>query len=91
MSQLQTKARSDPDTQTILSNGALQGASAQATLDLVYDQLEQALKDNDKPYEFHSFEGAGHAFFSVDRPSYRVEAANEGWEYIFRFFGTNLG
>jgi len=54
-------------------------------------ELEQALKDNDKPYEFHSFEGAGHAFFSVDRPSYRVEAANEGWEYIFRFFGTNLG
>jgi len=53
-------------------------------------ELEQALKDNAKQYEFHAFEGAGHAFFSVDRPSYRVEAANEGWERIFTFFATNL-
>ena len=28
-----------------------------------------------KTYEFHSYEGAGHAFFNVDRPSYRPEAA----------------
>jgi carboxymethylenebutenolidase len=54
------------------------------------DQLEQALTETDKEYEFHSFEGAGHAFFAVDRPSYRPEAAVEGWQLIWEFFGRNL-
>ena len=31
-------------------------------------ELEQALKAAGKTHEFHSYEGAGHAFFSVDRP-----------------------
>jgi carboxymethylenebutenolidase len=43
-----------------------------------------------KPYEFHFFEGAGHAFFAVDRPSYRPAAAVEGWQRIFTFFDTHL-
>jgi carboxymethylenebutenolidase len=55
------------------------------------DQLEQALKENGKTYEFHSYENAGHAFFSVDRPSYRVEAANAGWAAIWDFYGKHLG
>ena len=33
-----------------------------------------------KEFEFHTYEGAGHAFFATDRPSYRPEAANEGWQ-----------
>jgi carboxymethylenebutenolidase len=55
------------------------------------DELEQILKDNDKTYEFHRYDGAGHAFFAVDRPSYRVEAANDGWERIAAFYDTYLG
>ena len=55
------------------------------------DELEKILTDNDKPHEFHRYDGAGHAFFSVDRPSYRVEAANDGWEQVTAFFATNLG
>jgi carboxymethylenebutenolidase len=54
------------------------------------DELEQILKDNGKTYEFHRYDGAGHAFFSTDRPSYRVEAANDGWERIAAFYGTYL-
>ena len=42
-------------------------------------ELEEALKQAGKTYEFHSYEGAGHAFFATDRPSYRPEAANDGW------------
>ena len=53
-------------------------------------QLEAALKENNKPYEIHSFENAGHAFFATDRPSYRVEAANAGWAAIWAFFGEHL-
>ena len=36
------------------------------------------LTDAGKEFEFHTYEGAGHAFFATDRPSYRPEAAAEG-------------
>jgi len=53
-------------------------------------ELEQALKAAGKTYEFHSYPNAGHAFFSVNRPAYRPEAANDGWDKIFAFYGTYL-
>jgi carboxymethylenebutenolidase len=53
-------------------------------------ELEEALKANGKTYEFHSYPNTGHSFFSVNRPSYRVEAANDGWEQIFAFYGKYL-
>ena len=43
-----------------------------------------------KEYEFHTYEGAGHAFFSSDRPSYRPEAAVDGYRRIAEFFGRHL-
>ena len=43
-----------------------------------------------KTYEFHSYPGAGHAFFSVNRPAYRPEAAVDGWEKIFTWFARYL-
>jgi carboxymethylenebutenolidase len=54
------------------------------------DELEQILKEHDKPYEFHRYDEAGHGFFAVDRAMYRVAAANDGWERIEAFFGTHL-
>jgi carboxymethylenebutenolidase len=54
------------------------------------DELQQILEKNDKPFEFHRYDGAGHGFFAVDRAMYRVEAANDGWERIGTFFGTHL-
>jgi carboxymethylenebutenolidase len=53
-------------------------------------ELAKALDEHDKEYEFHTYEGAGHGFFSPDRPSYRVEAANAGWQEIWTFFGRHL-
>ncbi len=55
------------------------------------DELEEILGANDKPHEFHRYDDAGHAFFSVDRPAYRVAAANDGWERIADFFNRYLG
>ena len=52
--------------------------------------MAKALEANGKTFEFHSYEDAGHAFFSVDRPSYRLEAAKDGWKRIWAFFGTHL-
>ena len=43
-----------------------------------------------KEFEFHTYEGAGHAFFATDRPSYRPEAAVDGWQRIWDFFGRHL-
>ena len=54
------------------------------------DQLEAALQAAGKTHEFHRYDGAGHAFFNVDRPAYRAEAATDGWQRIFEFFGRYL-
>ncbi|MBF8267159.1 MAG: Carboxymethylenebutenolidase [Dehalococcoidia bacterium] len=51
---------------------------------------EEELKRHGKTYEFHSYEGAGHAFFAVDRNSYRQEAATDGWKHVFAWFGKYL-
>jgi carboxymethylenebutenolidase len=54
------------------------------------DELEEALKAAGKTYEFHRYQGAGHGFFSVNRPAYNIEAANDGWQRIFDFYGKYL-
>jgi carboxymethylenebutenolidase len=53
-------------------------------------ELGRILTEHGKDFEFHSYEDAGHAFFAVNRPSYRVAAANDGWERIAAFFGKHL-
>jgi carboxymethylenebutenolidase len=55
------------------------------------NELDEILTREGKPHEFHRYDDAGHAFFSVDRPAYRVAAANDGWEQITAFFKTYLG
>lgn len=54
------------------------------------EHLAALLRQHGKDFEFHSYDGAGHAFFAVDRPSYRVEAAVDGWEKIADFLARHL-
>jgi carboxymethylenebutenolidase len=54
------------------------------------DQLEQALKQHGKEYEFHRYDGAGHGFFYHNRPNYRQEQAVDGWNKVFEFLGRHL-
>ena len=54
-------------------------------------RMEDELRLHGKEFEFHSFPDAGHTFFSVDRPLYRVEAAKEGWKRIWDFLDRHLG
>jgi carboxymethylenebutenolidase len=54
------------------------------------DEFERILQKHGKAHEFHRYDDAGHAFFSPDRPSYRVAAAVDGWERISDFFGRYL-
>ena len=53
-------------------------------------RIEEELKRLGKTYEFHSYENAGHAFFSVERPSYRQPAAADGWTRIFAWYEKYL-
>jgi carboxymethylenebutenolidase len=54
-------------------------------------RLDEELTRLGKAHEFHTFEAAGHGFFATDRDSYRVRAANEGWQRVFEFLGRQLG
>ena len=53
-------------------------------------ELSKVLDDLGKPHEFHTYENAGHAFFAVNRPAYRPEAATDGWQKIWDFYGRYL-
>jgi carboxymethylenebutenolidase len=53
-------------------------------------RIEQELQKLGKTYELHVYQDAGHAFFSVDRPSYRVHAATDGWQRVWDWFGRHL-
>ncbi|GAA4885668.1 dienelactone hydrolase family protein [Actinomycetospora straminea] len=54
------------------------------------DELEKLLQEHGKTYEFHRYDDAGHAFFAVDRPSYRPAAAVDGWQRIADFLARHL-
>lgn len=48
--------------------------------------IEEELIRYNKTYEFHSYENAGHGFFSVESPMYRQHAAVDGWQKVFAWF-----
>jgi carboxymethylenebutenolidase len=54
------------------------------------NDLDRILTDLGKPHEFHRYDDTPHGFFHVDRPGYRVAAANEGWEAVKDFYGRLL-
>jgi carboxymethylenebutenolidase len=54
------------------------------------NQHEAELRRLGKDYEFHRYDGASHGFFYYFAPPYRPEAAMDGWERIFAFFGAHL-
>ena len=53
-------------------------------------EKKTGLRVHGKTFEFHTFEGAGHAFFATNRPNYRPEAALAGWSKIWDFLGRYL-
>ncbi|MBI4497184.1 MAG: dienelactone hydrolase family protein [Chloroflexi bacterium] len=53
-------------------------------------RMEEELKRHGKTYAFHTYQNAGHGFFADYRPSYRVEAAADGWNRVFAWFDQYL-
>lgn len=54
------------------------------------DTMESELKKHNKTYEFHRYDGAGHAFFAWERPNYRQEQAGDGWQKVYAFYEKYL-
>lgn len=53
-------------------------------------ELAAALDKLGKAHDFHTYEGAGHAFMNVGRTAFRPEAAQDAWERILAFYGQHL-
>lgn len=49
-------------------------------------EMEAALKADGKTAEFHIYPGAPHGFHADYRPSYRQEAAEDGWNRMIGWF-----
>jgi carboxymethylenebutenolidase len=55
------------------------------------DRIEAALKQHNKTYEFHRYDGVGHAFFNWFGERYSAEQAQDGWGKVFGWFEKYLG
>jgi carboxymethylenebutenolidase len=53
-------------------------------------KIDAELSRLGKAHEFHSYPGAGHAFMSQDRPSYREDAAKDAWTRCIAWFNQHL-
>jgi len=53
-------------------------------------ELEKALQEAGKTYEFHSYEGANHGFMQVDSARYHPQSAVDAWGKILGWFGRYL-
>ena len=54
------------------------------------DQHEAELKKHGKTYEFHRYDGAGHAFWYHDRGAFRPQQAMDAWAKAFAWFDKYL-
>lgn len=53
------------------------------------EQLRAALRAANKPSEIHVYPDTPHAFYADYRPSYRAEAARDGWQRMQDWFRRN--
>ena len=53
------------------------------------DQMRAAMKDAGKTAEIIVYPDTPHAFFADYRPSYRKEAAEDGWKRMLEWFKKN--
>ncbi len=52
--------------------------------------FQEAMRAAGKSFEHHVYEGAGHAFFNDDAPSYNLKAARDSWARLLAFFAKTL-
>ena len=52
--------------------------------------MQAELERHDKEFRIRIYDGVGHAFFAVDRTTYDVNAAIEGWAEVLDWFAQVL-
>ena len=52
--------------------------------------FQEAMRTAGKSFEHHVYDGAGHAFFNDDAPSYDLKAARDAWARLLAFFSKTL-
>jgi carboxymethylenebutenolidase len=52
--------------------------------------FQEAMRAAGKSYEYHIYEGAGHAFFNDDAASYNESAVRDSYARLLGFFAKNL-
>ena len=52
--------------------------------------FQEAMRAAGRPFEHYVYEGAGHAFFNDDSPSYDLKAARDSWARLLAFFSKVL-
>jgi carboxymethylenebutenolidase len=52
--------------------------------------FEAGMKKTGTPFEFHVYDGSGHAFFNDTRPSYDVRAARDSFARLLAFLARTL-
>ncbi|MBI4293463.1 MAG: dienelactone hydrolase family protein [Betaproteobacteria bacterium] len=65
--------------------GLYGGADQGIPMNMV-ERLQAAIRAFEKPCEIHVYEGMPHAFHADYRPSYRKEAAEDGWKRMLAWF-----
>ena len=55
------------------------------------NKIEAELKKHGKTYDFHRYDGAGHAFFRWEAKSHRPEQAADAWAKVWAFYAQHLG
>jgi carboxymethylenebutenolidase len=68
--------------------GLYGGADQGIPLDHV-ERMRGAIRAFEKPSVIHVYEGMGHGFHADYRPSYRKEAAEDGWKRMLAWFKKN--
>lgn len=66
------------------------GSEDQAIPQEAREKIEAALKENKVDYEWHVYQGAGHAFFCDDRPNYHEASAKDVWPKTLGFLAKHL-
>ena len=52
--------------------------------------FQEEMRTAGKSFEYHIYEGAGHAFFNDDAASYEVKAARDSYARLLAFFSKML-
>ena len=53
--------------------------------------LAEAMQRAGRPFQYHVYPGARHAFFNDRRPNYHAQSARDAWDRVRAFFAEELG